>query len=78
MYYAINQTTGRIASVGIYPDAGIEANGSEPFTIYDAFNWRYDFESNTWVFDPTQTNADFGDLDFAITVNCAQTNQLNI
>lgn len=30
------------------------------------------------VFDPTQTNADFGYLDFASTVNCAQTNQLNI
>ena len=52
MYYTINQTTGRIDSVGIYSDAGVEANGSEPFTIYDASNWRYDFKTNTWIYDP--------------------------
>ena len=52
MYYTINKTTGRIDSVGIYPDAGIESNGSEPFTIYDAGNYRFDFETNTWIYDP--------------------------
>lgn len=52
MYYTINKTTGRIDSVGIYPDAGIEDNGSEPFTIYDAWNYRFDFETKTWIYDP--------------------------
>lgn len=52
MYYTVNEQTGRIISCGISSSFGSLAKGNEPFTIYNAFDYRYDFLTETWVYDP--------------------------
>lgn len=51
MYYKINNE-GKVISCGITPEFGDIAKGDEPFTMQNEFDYRFDFETNTWIYDP--------------------------
>lgn len=52
MFYTLNQTTGRIVAIGLSAMYGDPADGNEPFTIYNCHDYRKDFETGEWFFDP--------------------------
>jgi hypothetical protein len=51
MYRYVLHPNGRIYSIGIQ-SVGIELTGDEPFTIDNAFDYLFDFETKTWIYDP--------------------------
>ena len=51
MFYEINNE-GKVISCGIMPEFGDIAKGDEPFTVQNAFDYRFDFETKTWIYDP--------------------------